>query len=94
MPPKLLMNHLLALGLDSLVRRANETAAEGMGRNGRGKPASIHDAWLTALVSVDATVWWDEERELRDFSGHLEQWRRPVPHIPQTASGRKTRCPS
>ncbi len=79
-PPRLITNHLLARGLDFLVRRANSRAEESETHSGHGRRshASLHDAWIDALVSDDAIVRWSDERELQEFAAVLEQWRRPA----------------
>jgi SNF2 family DNA or RNA helicase len=74
-PPEMMVRRLLAHGLDFLARHATEA-----GSSGRGKrvPESIHEAWLTALVSDDAVIRWSDEKETKEFARQIEQWRRPV----------------
>jgi uncharacterized Zn finger protein/superfamily II DNA or RNA helicase len=67
---------LLALCLDGLLRLANTPATADKPRKTRH--ASLHDAWLAALVAPEAEVSWPDSGELREFAGQLGQWRRPV----------------
>ncbi len=39
---------------------------------------SVHDAWLNALSSKDATIKWSNQSELQSFAQQLSTWRRSV----------------
>jgi SNF2 family DNA or RNA helicase len=71
-PRSVVVDILLTNCLDALIRRSNASEAK------RKDSDSIHDAWLKALVSDDARIAWDNEREIRDFAAHLARWSRPV----------------
>lgn len=73
--PRQTMNLLLARLVDAGVRRAN--ASETPKRNTR-RHASLHDAWMAALTSADATVRWDDSGDLQSFTKELARWQRPV----------------
>ena len=78
-PPGMMVNRLLACGLDFLVRNANRPdGTAGESGRGKGAPESLHDAWLTALTAEDALIRWSNDKELREFALQIEQWRRPV----------------
>ncbi|MFC1725262.1 DEAD/DEAH box helicase [candidate division KSB1 bacterium] len=72
-PSQIVVGGLLAHIMDNLIRNANTAAA---GR--RKQPASIHEAWLHALINEDAAIAWKNEQDIREFSGQLSQWRRLV----------------
>ena len=69
------MNLLLARLVDAVVRRAS---ASGTLRRTARRHASLHDAWMAALVSEDASVGWDDSGELQSFARELTRWQRPV----------------
>ena len=71
-PVRAVVDGLLTRCLDALIRGANATTEKPK------RYDSIHDAWLQALVSVDARIGWDPEHEIREFAGHLTRWSRPV----------------
>ncbi len=69
------MNLLLARLLDAMVRHAN-ISEPIQGKNQHH--ASLHDAWMAALVSMDATVQWKDHGNLQTFARELDVWRRPI----------------
>jgi SNF2 family DNA or RNA helicase len=63
---------LLAHSLDFIVRNSIVSAR-------KTKTAySVHDAWLDALSSEDATIKWSNQSELHSFAKQLSTWRRSV----------------
>jgi len=79
--PGQMMNLLLARMLDAMVRRAN--ISEPIQRKVQ-RHASLHDAWMAALVSADATVQWKDDGDLQGFARELNRWRRPVDLVAQS----------
>ncbi len=72
--PRQTMNLLLVRMVDAVVRRANTPGPLQQTR----RHASVHDAWMAALVSADATVRWKDSGDLQTFARELARWRRPV----------------
>jgi len=71
-PRQIVADSLLAHCVDGLVRNANTPETEEKDHD------SLHDAWLYALVSEDADLAWDDEREIREFTKQLSGWRRLI----------------
>jgi superfamily II DNA or RNA helicase len=63
---------LLAHSLDFIVRNSIVTERK------KKTAHSVHDAWLDALSSEDATIKWSSQSELQGFAQQLSTWRRPV----------------
>ncbi|RLC01555.1 MAG: ATP-dependent helicase [Deltaproteobacteria bacterium] len=63
---------LLAHSLDFIVRNSIVTERK------KKTAHSVHDAWLDALSSEDATIKWSNQSELQSFAQQLSTWRRSV----------------
>ena len=63
---------LLAHSLDFIVRNSIVTERK------KKTAHSVHDAWLNALSSEDATIKWSKQSELQSFAQQLSTWRRSV----------------
>jgi len=84
--PAQTMNLLLACLLDAMLRQANisePNISESIQRKNQHH-ASLHDAWMAALVSADATVQWKNNGDLQGFAHELNRWRRPVDVVAQS----------
>jgi len=81
-PAEKMLRCFLARIVDALVRNAvQRDERQLLARRGSGKKRhtfdSVHDAWLAALRPANAEIE-GEPRELKDFSGQIALWQRPV----------------
>jgi len=67
-PAQIVVDGLLARIIDNLIRNANTVVGD------RKQNTSIHDAWLHALVSENASIVWKNDRDIREFARQLTQW--------------------
>ncbi len=72
MPRHIVINSLLSKAVDTLIRGSICPVDK------KSSPESLHDAWVFALASKEAIVYWDNRQELLDFSRQLKDWARPV----------------
>ena len=76
-PPTQILQESLSLALDAFLRMS-EIPGVGVSKRASRHPASVHDAWLNALVAEDAVVQWPDRRDISVFADQLAQWQRPV----------------
>ncbi|MBR9974880.1 MAG: DEAD/DEAH box helicase [Bacteroidetes bacterium] len=80
-PPSVSPGTLLDVLLGALVNwllRDPLDLGEGEAPRRRGRPASVHGAWLEALTAKEAVVRWADDTTLANFAAELERWRRPL----------------
>jgi len=75
--PRAVAEQFIADAVDNFVREANAPRVVGTSKR---KPSfdSVHDAWLEALCSPDATIQWQDRTQLKDLAQQIRQWRRPL----------------
>ena len=75
----------VARTVDRLVRSSAIMDRERPARR-RKKPVfeSIHDAWLNALKTPDASIAWDDDRQLAALEGQVREWQRPARVVSQS----------
>ena len=75
------MLELLQMMVDHLVRTAagevSKTTLPNLLKSGDILAMPLHDKWLLALHASDGVIK-DKEESLKDFAGHMEEWKRSI----------------
>ncbi len=75
--PRAVAEQFIADAVDSFVSESNTPPITGAGKQKRSFD-SVHDAWLAALCSPDATIQWQDKTQLKELAQQIRQWRRPL----------------
>jgi SNF2 family DNA or RNA helicase len=75
--PRAVAEQFIADAVDSFVSEANAPQLVST-RKRKASFDSVHDAWLEALCSPDATIQWQDRTQLKELAQQIRQWRRPL----------------
>ena len=75
--PRAVAEQFIADAVDGFVRESN-TPQVNSARKQKHAFDSVHDAWLEALCSPDATIQWQNRTQLKELAQQIRQWRRPL----------------
>ncbi len=71
-PRRIITDMLLARLVNGIVRESNDENGDHRDHE------SLHDAWISALSGKSGKIFWEKEKEIRNFSQNIESWSRPV----------------